>query len=278
MRFMRHTDAIIIDLRANPGGLALQARKFCAYFSKQPGEYFITKESYIRTANADNDTTFRTKISIDKKLPRYKISNKQLFILTSQSTFSAAEIVTYKIKQYRPETIVIGEKTTGGGNGHNGIITNPYFFGIIPTNRSLDETMEDYTLEGKGITPDIQLQADSAFAKSYRLAINALHADTSGNTRYLKKLPVYAMPSPMILAKYPEYTGNYNKTIISCSNGRLHMTYDSNLNSLLHPEAVDFFLDENFEFVRFIRNATGAVTAIQLKHKDGYLEVFRKTL
>lgn len=54
------------------------------------------------------------------------------------------------------------------------------------------------------------------------------------------------------------------------------MTYDFYLRQLLIPDAIDFFLTERFKFVRFVRNTNNEVVEIQIKHKDGYLEKFRK--
>ena len=42
------------------------------------------------------------------------------------------------------------------------------------------------------------------------------------------------------------------------------------------PDANDFFITNDFEFVRFKRDAQNKVTEIQVKHKDGYFEKFRK--
>ena len=54
------------------------------------------------------------------------------------------------------------------------------------------------------------------------------------------------------------------------------MTYDIYSKQILMPDASDFFVTDDFEFIRFTRNAENKIREIQVKHKDGYLEKFRK--
>ena len=54
------------------------------------------------------------------------------------------------------------------------------------------------------------------------------------------------------------------------------MTYDLYSKQILVPDATDFFLTNYFQFIRFTRNTENKIVEIQVRHKDGYLEKFRR--
>jgi len=279
MHFMRNTNSIIIDFRDNLGGRVNLAGKFCSYFIGIPRSYFITTESYARydSSGISKELSFQKKWYTSDNITNRLTKSKKIFILTSSRTFSAAELTTYKIKQLVPNASIIGEKTTGGGNGHYGGSTNKYYFAIIPSVKVFDESRSNYSLEAKGITPDILLNADSAFATSYKLALPQNYTPSNSKSKYFKKEKITIVENETIFRKvYPDYVGDYNKILISIQDGRLLMTYDSYSKSVLIPESTDFFVTDEFDYIKFKRDESKLVKEIQLKHKDGYLEKFTR--
>src|SRR5258705_7949761 len=134
MHFMRNTNSIIIDFRDNLGGYVSLTRMFCSYFTSVPKSYFISTESYVRYDSSSilKEIKFQNKWYTNDKISNSLAKSKKIYILISSRTFSAGELATYKIKQFLPSATVIGEKTTGGGNGHFGGGTDKYCFAVIP--------------------------------------------------------------------------------------------------------------------------------------------------
>lgn len=279
LKYLSKTDAIIIDFRENLGGFDFLSRLFCSYFSETPYTYFLSSKYVARydSSNIRKEMTFTFRDSTYPKITNQLTRGKKIFILTSQRTFSAAEITTYKLKRLNPDIIVVGEKTTGGGNGYYGRTYGDYYTAIIPCVSSFDEENNNYTLEAHGIQPDITAHADSAFSTAYHLALLS-HIDTAEvKTRYYKKPKQLSEKQETEFSKrYPNYPGNYRKATITLENRKIYMTYGFYAKQLLIPDAPDYFSADHFEYVRFIRNEAHEVVEIALKHKHGYLEKFRR--
>lgn len=281
MKFLKNTNSIIIDFRENLGGYVFLSAKLCSYFSQEPNSYFINTESIYRYDSNKIRKEFKIEDTLytDNDIDNSIIKNKKIFILISKRTFSAAELSTYKLKQLSSHAIIIGEKTTGGGNGHNGGFTHKYYSGMIPCVRVFDALNSNYTLEAKGIAPDIITTSDSAFAIAYSLSLsNSSNLDTGKlKTKYYKREKNLSVEREDYFKKeYDDYIGNYRKIVIAKENEKLYMIYDSYVKRILFPEAYGYFLVNDFQFVKFIRNKDNKVIEIQIKHKDGYLEKFSK--
>ena len=105
MNFLANTDALIVDLRYCPGGNGEMVTLISGYFfadSIHLGDYYqreddLTKQSWTSPFVAGQ---------------RYL--NKDVYILTSKRTHSAAEAFAYNLQNLKRATIV-GETTRGGG-------------------------------------------------------------------------------------------------------------------------------------------------------------------
>ncbi|MBO9683020.1 MAG: hypothetical protein J7502_10195, partial [Flavisolibacter sp.] len=239
---------------------------------------FITTEWHFRY---DSSGIERELSDVNKMLTSDRIDNsltnsKTIYILTSQRTFSAAELSTYKIKQFNPAATIIGEKTKGGGNGHSVGTTDKYFSAIIPYLKAYDESNFNYNLEAKGITPDIVTLADSALTIAYRLALKETVL-TDTKVRYFKKQNALTVTGLSYFQKfYPDYLGDFRKIQITKEGDNLFMLYDTYNKVLLLPKAVDYFTGNSIQYVKFLRDNNGSVTAIQVKHTNEFIEEFRR--
>ncbi len=277
--FLRHTNSIIIDFRENLGGYIFLSAKLCSYFSDKPNSYFITTESVFRydSSGIRKEITYKHKLFTDNEINNELIGNKKIYVLTSKRTFSAGELSTYKLKQLNHNTKIVGEKTTGGGNGHYGGTIEKYYSAVIPCIKVFDENNSNYTLEAKGIKPDIPTTSDSALSIAYSLSLSGNTDTAKSKTKYFKKEKlVIDEREQFFKKKYADYVGDYRKIIIAQENEKLYMTYDIYSKQILVPDANDFFLTNDFEFIRFTRNTENKIIEIQVRHKDGYLEKFRR--
>ena len=100
MNFLSNTNAIIIDLRANGGGVPSMMQLLSSYFlAEKP---VLLSDFYERKTNT------KTQLYSFENVNGKRSTNKPLYILTSKHTFSAAEAFTYTLK-YLDKAIVIGE-------------------------------------------------------------------------------------------------------------------------------------------------------------------------
>src|SRR5215831_16518423 len=158
-------DAIILDLRRNGGGNTPMMAFVATYFF-DPTPVHLT-DIYWRHTNETSQ--FWTTAFV----PGRRSARQPLYILTSASTFSAAEDFCYSLQSLR-RALVVGETTGGGAHSSRGPqrLTQS-FTAIIPVGRSISPITKT-NLEGTGVTPDIKTLADAALGVAHLHALRSL--------------------------------------------------------------------------------------------------------
>ena len=152
MNFVNGTDALIIDMRKNGGGNPAMVALVCSYlFGPEPVHL---NDLYWREGNRTDE--FWTK----KEVAGKRYLNKDVYVLTSNRTFSGAEEFTYNLKNLKRATI-IGETTGGGAHPGGGFRITEHFGMFVPTGRAISPITKT-NWEGTGVTPDIAVPADQA--------------------------------------------------------------------------------------------------------------------
>ncbi|WP_166964140.1 S41 family peptidase [Yeosuana marina] len=162
MNFLHNTNAIIIDLRENGGGVPSMIQLLSSYFTE--AKPVLLSNFYER--EKDLKTQLFTFETIDGK----RMTNKPLYILTSENTFSAAEAFTYTLKHLN-KAVVVGEVTRGGANRTRTINLNDDFSLSLPYIKAI-HPVTNTNWEGKGVQPTIKTTKKEAFVKAYIDAIN----------------------------------------------------------------------------------------------------------
>lgn len=163
MHLLSNTNAIIIDLRQNDGGSPLMVQLLASYFF--PSEPVHLADHYNRPR--DELMQFWTLPHV-QGIRRPEV---ELYILTSDKTFSAAEAFSYQMKHLGRATI-IGEKTSGGAHLTGSVIATDKFYVRIPQGRTTSSvTNTDW--EGIGVIPHIEVSAE--------LALETAHSKARGN-------------------------------------------------------------------------------------------------
>ncbi len=277
MQFLKNTNSIIIDLRANTGGYIFLSNYFTSFFIDKPNTYFITTEvRWVKDTIPNGRDTIIQKDFITPKQNNFKFAKgKNIYVLTSSATFSAAELTSYALKKLSNIEIV-GEQTRGGGNGHFGGYGTRYYAAIVPSVKVFDKE-NNYTIESKGITPDTLVVADSALKVAYLKAFKKAKQDTlKAKTKYFKGRDETKIVYKQSYIQYlPEYIGDYRKIKIALENNKLVFTYDKWPKEILIPRYRDNFKAEHFKNIKFIRNNENKVTTIQVKWLDGFVETYR---
>jgi hypothetical protein len=162
MNFVANTDFLIFDLRDNGGGDPAMVKLICSYlFGDKPVHL---NDLYWRKDNRTEE--FWTIPSV----PGKKFLDKDVYVLTSNRTFSGGEEFTYNLKNLKRATI-IGD-TTGGGAHPGGFERLSDHFGVfIPIGRAISPITKT-NWEGTGVEPDIKVTRDQALPTAYLLALN----------------------------------------------------------------------------------------------------------
>jgi retinol-binding protein 3 len=164
MNFLAGTDALIIDLRKNGGGSPHTVALVSSYlFGEEPVHL---NSLYWR--KGDRTEEFWTRKEVEG--PRYL--HKEVYILTSKRTFSAAEEFTYNLKNLKRATVV-GEATGGGAHPGGAMRLGDHFVAFIPTGRAINPITKT-NWEGTGVQPDIRVPADQALGVAHRRAVERL--------------------------------------------------------------------------------------------------------
>ncbi|HEX9174125.1 MAG TPA: S41 family peptidase [Telluria sp.] len=177
MTVLAHTDALIIDLRNNGGGDAATVALLASYLLDKPtrlNDFYYRKGNRIEQRWSSDVT----------RGPRYG-QKKDVYILTSKDTFSAAEDFTYALKNLKRVTVV-GEMTGGGANTGDDRRLLPNFAVFVPLGRSISPITKS-NWEGVGVTPDISVCAEDAM-RTAQLAILKKMAEPEKDTSKLGRL------------------------------------------------------------------------------------------
>ena len=97
-----------------------------------------------------------------------RLADKPAFVLTSRTTFSAAEGFSYDLKILKRATLV-GETTSG--RGHMGMAhrIDNHFTIYVPGVRVINPISKT-NWEGTGVEPDVKVKAADALATAVKLA------------------------------------------------------------------------------------------------------------
>jgi C-terminal processing protease CtpA/Prc len=162
LKFLSNSDALIIDMRKNRGGSPSMVQLISSYFFK--------KKTLLNTMYSPRTGKPQELWTLDN-IPGERLLDVPVYILTSNSTFSAAESFTYIFKN-RDRATIVGETSKGGANAGRRLIATNRFAIFIP-NRQPIYPITGKNWEGVGVVPDVIVPADNAFNTAYKLAKKA---------------------------------------------------------------------------------------------------------
>ncbi len=159
LAFLRHVDALVIDLRRNGGGSPAMIRHITSYF-------FATRthlNSMLDRAGNVVAEFWTGDVPGTKFRPDLPI-----YVLTSSYSFSGAEEFAYNLKNLKRATIV-GETTGGGAHPVRPHRLNDRFVIGVPFQRAMNPITKT-NWEGVGVEPDVKVSADAALDRALELA------------------------------------------------------------------------------------------------------------
>lgn len=275
MTFLANSDAVIIDLRKNPGGFINLEIFLASYF------YGSDRVEWLSRYHRDTDVTVKDWTL--REVPGKRLPHVDLYILTSGGTGSAGEGFSFMLQQ-RKRAKIIGEKTSGAGYGNKETPIGDGFVFFVSIFRQFDpRTGRGW--QNVGVEPDVAVPAERALGVAHAEAVKNLTAKATDAHRKqqlswlatLLELEAYG-PKQISPSVLESYAGQYDagKIVVSLEQGQLYFLGASGVRRSLQALSDDSFLivdasvpAENQARARFVRNADGVVTELLLMVADG---------
>jgi C-terminal processing protease CtpA/Prc len=179
--FVKYTNALIIDLRGNGGGM----------LSNEVISYLLPEDSIHLNTIYWNDHT--DSIYSYRKLNGPRYLDKPVYLLTDNGTFSSAEEFAYDLKNLK-RVIIVGE-TTGGGANPGGLMPVYKFadgsrLDLYVSMAHVENPITRTNWEAKGVEPDVQITAKDALQKAHMIALEQLRSKEQNNDVQKKYLEI----------------------------------------------------------------------------------------
>jgi C-terminal processing protease CtpA/Prc len=161
--------SLIFDLRENGGGSPKMVQLLTTYLLGH--EPIHLNNFYMR----ETDTI--DQFWILPYVPGARLTETDVYVLTSRDTFSAAEEFCYNLQNLKRGTI-IGETTGGGAQPGDEHVLGDQLCVFIPHGRAVNP-ISGTNWEGIGVVPDIQMPAAEALDTALKMARKKAEANES---------------------------------------------------------------------------------------------------
>jgi len=168
MRVAHGADAVVMDLRGNPGGARSMVRLLASYFFTQP----VQLNTFLDRSGAVTEDLWSLP---EVEGPRFE--TQPLYIVVNSKTGSAAEAFSYHL-QALDRAVVVGESTAGGANPGEVFDVGDEFTLFVSTQISRNPVTGS-NWEGVGVQPDVVVESDAALDRALEMAAakaNAIYA------------------------------------------------------------------------------------------------------
>ena len=166
MTLIASAGALLIDLRHCLGGDPDMVAMLCTYlFGREP----VHLIDVINRPAEDGTAEVRQSWTMPFAPGRRFGPDKPVFVLTSGTTFSGGEELTYDLQQMGRATVV-GERTRGGAHPVERFRIRRHLQATIPVARSRSP-VSGGNWEGAGVLPDVAVPAGEALDAAYQRAL-----------------------------------------------------------------------------------------------------------
>jgi hypothetical protein len=269
MNLLGNCDALIIDLRRNPGGSASMIRLITSYLLEE-------RTHLVSWYRREEDKTIQS--WSQAWVPGSRLDKTPVYILTSGSTGSAAEEFTYNLKNLERATIV-GETTGGGAHtvSYHVFDFEKFRVGLkLPSGRAISPITET-NWEGTGVTPHIDVPSKDALVKAHVEALKTLQEkETDGDAKARlawaqQELEAQLNPVTLSPEQLEEYVGTFGPRGFFVEEGVLYYQREGRPKYRLIPMGNDLFKLENLTYFRlqFERDDDGQVNLVVGLYDDG---------
>jgi len=266
MNFLANCEILIIDLRNNGGGSPEMIQLLTSYFYDDDPVHLNT--FYWRPEDKMVQTWTLPHV------PGKKIPDIDIYVLTSNRTFSAAEEFSYNLKNMKRATL-IGETTRGGAHPGGPRIVDDNFIINVPTGRAINPVTKT-NWEGVGVKPHIEVPQEDALTTAHMRALEKLAATTKDkNDKFRYEWYAESLKSGLNPVKVkPEtlrsYAGKYGPRTITFESGELYYQRVGRPKYRMIPMSKDLFMFKEIDYFRMkIIKEDGVVKGIMGMYDDG---------
>ncbi|MFC1734395.1 S41 family peptidase, partial [candidate division KSB1 bacterium] len=248
MQFLANTHAIIFDLRENGGGSPSMIQLITSYLYDYEPKHL---NSFYWRPKDDYQQFWTLPYVPGKKMP-----DADVYVLTSQKTFSGAEEFTYNLKNMK-RAMIVGEITGGGAHPVSRKILNDNFYMSLPTGRAINPITKT-NWEGTGIEPDVKVVADEAYDRAYLLALKKLiDKETDEKQKNYYAWVIDGLEAKNSSVKMDEkimksYVGIYGPRIITFENGSLYYQREDRPKMKMIPIKQGLFMFDEVDYFRLM--------------------------
>lgn len=175
MAFLAETDALIVDVRGNPGGVP---DTVCSLIS-----YFLPPGTHINDIIFREGAGTRTVRFTTKPVPSNHYGHRNVYVLVDSATGSAAEEFAYDLQMQKRATVV-GEKTWGGANPGMTVRLSDHFVAYMPVGMARNP-VSGKNWDGTGVVADVRCSGADSLKRAELLALQELllHAGSQNKKR-----------------------------------------------------------------------------------------------
>ena len=252
MSYFSNCQALIIDLRENGGGWGDMVDYLLGYLIDNK------EQLVLNISESKLDSTVYSEV-VPAYVPGKKLVSIPIYILTSQSTASAAEAFTIHLKYFNNNTTIVGKKTSGAENPVEHIAINENFVLQIPAWKKI-YSKNPVVWEGIGVTPDIEVEPDNALVTAYKDALQKLMKSADEQLsidKYQWALDgVSTSYNNVDVNKIKEYAGRYGNIQIKYVDEKLFYQPENGSSNQLTPISDNYFVVEGISYfrIKFINN------------------------
>ena len=257
MRFLRGGDAIIIDLRGNPGGSHAAVRYLVSHF--MDGD--ALEMTFLASGKAPEQS--RTL----EHLPAGRLTGKPLYVLIDHDVGSAAEAFAYDVAQFRLGELV-GATTAGAANNNRFVSIAPGFMLSLSYGRPV-HPVSGTNWDGTGVVPTVSADPARALEAADTLALTRLLAAPGGDAAVraerqwaLDAAEAALNPVTLPAARLKGFAGHYGLVRVTLRDGALVMARAGRPDRRLAPLTADgLFAVEGSTMLR-VRFKPGALDTL----------------
>ncbi len=276
MNFLANSNAVIIDLRKNRGGDPRMVQFVSSYFIKEPTHL----NSLVYRFKENPEVQYWTVPYISGK----DLYDKDLYILTSDFTFSAGEDFAYTMK-HLSRAVIIGEKTRGGAHEGDYVTVLEKFVMFLPMGNTVNPITKS-NWEGTGVEPDIAVPQQYALDRAQLIILEKLIENETDELN--KKIYTFALReikgrlNPVevdraVLEKYAGIYGKRNRQKVVFENGVLFYKPGSSSYKLVPISEKLFYVDGADDFqIEFSVLEDGTINQLIIVWDDGFRSYLRK--
>jgi C-terminal processing protease CtpA/Prc len=267
MKFLANCDAVIIDLRWNGGGSPSMIQLISSYFFEEPVHL---NSFYIR--DEDRTQQFWSHAHVEGS----RMTDVDLYVLTSPRTFSAAEEFTYNMKNLERATIV-GETTGGGAHPVRRVAFPDLKISMsLPFGRAINP-ISGTNWEGTGIEPHMTVPEADALDLAHMEALKKLADAATDDERKtdlgwdIKMLKARTEPVELDAELAKRYAGTYGPRILLYEDGEIYYHRAERPKLKAIPISQDTFVFDEYDFfmLQVETDDQGNPTALVGLYRDG---------